>query len=87
MPWPDPPINRTNLPDTAVPDFIAGFIEGMTGDDRQDYIRRCYEEASPDVLGPEIQAAINGLTKGGPASDLTAITSFCLFFNQFPNAL
>ena len=59
----------------------------MTGDDREDYIERCYEATSPDIIGNEVQAGVSALTKGGATNDLAAVAAFCLFFNQFPNSL
>lgn len=85
---PVPAPTKTVLPGfdaMAVPDFVAGFIYGMTGDNDLTEIEACWQ--GTDNMYNEIQIAINDFSKGG----WDYITQGCLELSlavlQFPQAL
>jgi len=52
-----------SLPLTAVPDFVAGFVYGMVGDNKLTEIEACFQGV--EIMEPEIEAGIADLKKGG----------------------
>ena len=47
----------------AVPDFVAGFMYGMTGDNHLTEIEACYQGGSQVVT--DVQTALGDFTSGG----------------------
>ena len=79
--------NWTDLPLQATPDFIGGFIYGMTADSETEIIELCYKAPTPNILDLELQSAINELTKHTIATDIAAGSTYTLFIRQFPKTL
>lgn len=69
----------------AVPDFLAGFVYGMVGDNKLTEIEAC--ATGFEVMGPEIEAGIADLKKGGTDNDIQAALQFGLVALQVPQAL
>ena len=81
-------IYSTDLPVTAMPDFVSGFIYGLTNDNQTDNIRSCYEAPSPDMISAEIQTGINALARGTDLEDdIAAGSAFGIFITQFESTL
>ena len=66
----------------AVPDFIAGVIFGLTGDNHLDEIRTCYKGG--DTIVNDAKIALDDMKSG---SYLQAIQEVGDIINQFPTAL
>ena len=60
-----------NFPVKAIPDFVAGFVFGMTADNHLSEIEMCIEGG--ELLSAEIHSAISDLKEGGLKSDLDAV--------------
>ena len=56
------------IPPTAGPDFIAGFIYGMTGDNDLTEIEACYTDSKE--LDMWLSLAIGDLEKGGKDNEM-----------------
>ena len=69
----------------AVPDFVAGFIYGMTGDNDLTEIEACWN-GNVEMYG-EIQKAIGDLEKGGWDNITQGVLELSLVLLQFPQAL
>lgn len=69
----------------ALPDFIAGFIYGMTGDNDLVEIEACFQ-ANQEMYNL-INLAIGDLKKGGWDNDTQAALEFGLVALMFPQAL
>ena len=65
-----------NFPVKAIPDFVAGFVFGMTADNHLSEIEMCIEGG--ELLSAEIHSAISDLKEGGLKSDLDAVFQFGL---------
>ena len=66
----------------AVPDFIAGVIFGLTGDNHLDEIRTCYQGG--DTIVNDAKIALDDMKHG---SYLQAVQEVGDIINQFPTAL
>ena len=69
----------------AVPDFIAGFIYGMTGDNDLVEIEACFQGG--DEMYNEINIAIGDFSKGGWDNITQGCLELSLAILQFPQAL
>lgn len=69
----------------ALPDFIAGFIYGMTGDNDLVEIEACF--SANQEMYEFINLAIGDLKKGGWDNDVQAALEFGLVALMFPQAL
>ena len=69
----------------AIPDFVAGFVYGLTGDNNLTEIEACYQGG--DVVATEIQAGIADIKVGGTDHDIQAGLQFALAATQIPIAL
>jgi len=74
-----------NMTAMAVPDFIAGFIYGMTGDNDLTEIEACYQGG--DLMVKEVEAGIAAIKKGGWDNYTQAALYFSLAALQIPQAL
>ena len=70
---------------TAVPDFLAGFVLGMTADNHLGEIEACVEGG--ELLSAEIRTGIADIKHGGLEYDLDAVFQFGLMVMQVPHAL
>ena len=77
----------TNLDITAlaIPDFVAGFVYGLTGDNQLTEIESCYQGG--EVMATEIEAGIADIKVGGTDHDIQAALQFALAATQIPIAL
>lgn len=75
----------SNLTTMAIPDFIAGFMYGMTGDNNLTEIEACYQGGV--LMEQEIEAGIADISKGGWDNDVQAALQFGLALLQIPQAL
>ena len=75
-----------DLPSHAVPDFIAGFIDGVTGHNHQSEIEACYYAPGAKHLDMEIQTGVK-LMKGSLLSNMGAAPFFLGMIATFPKAL
>ena len=69
----------------AIPDFLAGFVYGMTGDNNLTEIEACYQGG--EFLYSEIETGIADIKKGGWNNDVQAALNFALVALQVPSAL
>lgn len=69
----------------AVPDFVAGFIYGMTGDNDLTEIEACWQ-GSEEMYG-EVEKAIADFKKGGWDNITQGCLELSLALLQFPQAL
>jgi len=69
----------------AIPDFVAGFVYGLTGDNNLLEIEACY--AGGEVMETEILAGIADIKIGGTDHDIQAGLQFALAATQIPTAL
>ena len=69
----------------SIPDFIAGFVYGMTGDNKLTEIEACFQGF--EIMQPEIELGIADLKKGGWNNDIQAALQFGLVATQVPQAL
>jgi len=69
----------------AVPEFLAGFIYGMTGDNDLTEIESCY--VASKELENWIQLAIGDLKKGGTNNDIQAAIEFGMAALILPQSL
>jgi len=56
-------VEEANLDPMAIPDVIAGFINGMVGDNQLTEIEACFQGV--EAMEPEIETAIDDFKKGG----------------------
>ena len=63
-------ITSLDLTVMAIPDFVAGFIYGMTGDNHLTEIEACFQ--GPDLMYREIEAGIADIKHGGTDYDIQA---------------
>lgn len=69
----------------AIPDFVAGFVYGLTGDNHLTEIEACY--TGGEVLATEIETGIADIKHGGTDYDIQAGLQFALAATQIPIAL
>jgi hypothetical protein len=69
----------------AIPDFVAGFVYGLTGDNNLEEIEACYQGG--EVMATEIEAGIADIKIGGTDHDIQAGLQFALAATQIPVAL
>jgi len=74
-----------NFSAKAIPDFIAGFIYGMTGDNDLVEIEACYEGSKEVEMF--FTMALNDLKKGGTDNDIQAALEFGLALAILPQSL
>ena len=77
--------NTVDITAMAIPDFVAGFVYGMTGNNNLDEIQKCYQGGEPMV--DEIETGIADIKKGGLDNDIQAGLQFGLAVTQIPPAL
>ena len=70
-----------------MPDFIAGFIDGITEDYFVKSIEYCYVAVSPDVVQKNVVSGINFLRKGTLESEIAAAPFFIKFMKLYPQTL
>jgi len=75
----------SNFDAMTVPDFIAGFIYGMTGDNDLVEIEACYQGSKE--LSMFLKLALDDLKKGGTDNDIQAALEFGLAIAIFPQSL
>jgi len=66
----------------AVPDFVAGFVFGMTGDNHLTEIEACYQGGT-DVVS-DVQKAVTKIESG---SYIAGFAEIGLIINEFPSTL
>ena len=76
-----------DLPDHAAPDFIAGFINGVTGHEYQTDIRGCYLADGSKHLMMEMQMGVKLMSKNSIMMDMAAAPLFLGFIASFPKTL
>ena len=69
----------------AIPDFVAGFVFGMTGNNDLEEIETCYQGG--ELMEQEIELGIADIKKGGTDNDIQAGLQFALAAVQIPQAL
>ena len=74
-----------NMPIMAAPEFIAGFVYGMTGDNHLTEIEAC--ATGGELMFSEIETGIADIKKGGWDNDLQAALQFGIVALQVPQAL
>lgn len=74
-----------NFDAMAIPDFLAGFIYGMTGDNDLTELEACYQGSKE--INTMLQLAIDDLKKGGTDNEIQAALEFSLVALMFPQAL
>ena len=76
-----------DLPTTAMPDFVTGFIFGLTNHNHTN-ISDCYQAPSPDLLSYEVQTGVNALNQGKELKHfVTAGAAFGMFIQSFESTL
>ena len=60
----------------AVPDFVAGFVYGMTGDNHLTEIEACYQGG--ELMYNEIETGIADIKKTGWDNDVQGALNFAL---------
>ena len=78
-------LTNVDMPVTAIPDFVAGFVYGMTGDNNLTEIEACYQGG--ELMAEEIETGIADIKKGGTDMDIQAALEFALAATQIPVAL
>ena len=78
-------ITPTNFDVMAVPDFVAGFVFGMTADNHLSEIEACMTDG--ELMVDEIESGIASFKKGGKKADIHAIIELGLAVVQIPKAL
>ena len=63
-----PLANPLKLDPLALPDFVAGFIYGMTGDNDLTELEACYQGSVE--INTMLQLAIDDLKKGGTDNEI-----------------
>ena len=71
-----------NFDAMAIPDVLAGFIYGMTGDNDLTELEACYQGSVE--INTMLQLAIDDLKKGGTDNDIQAALEFSLVALMFP---
>jgi hypothetical protein len=69
----------------AIPDFVAGFVYGLTGDNNLEEIEACYQGG--EVMATEIEAGIADIKVGNTDHYIQAGLQFALAATQIPGAL
>ena len=69
----------------AIPDFVAGFVYGMTGDNNLDEIQKCFQGG--ELVAEEVEIGISDIKKGGVDNDIQAGIQFAMAVTQMPAAL
>ena len=69
----------------AIPDFVAGFVYGMTGNNNLTEIEACYQGG--ELVGQEIEQGIADIKLGGTDHDIQAALEFALAATQIPLSL
>ena len=78
-------ISNVDISVMAIPDFIAGFVFGMTGNNDLEEIESCYQGGQ--LMASEIETGIADIKKGGTDNDIQAGIQFALAALQIPQAL
>ena len=78
-------LSNVDISAMAIPDFIAGFVFGMTGDNKLTEIEACYQGGQ--LMAQEIETGIADIKKGGVDNDIQAGLQFALAALQIPQAL
>ena len=71
------------LPVGAMPDFVSGFIGGLTTGFDEPAAEDCYKAMSPDKLDADLQSSIAKLRNGLVVS----IDDWLIFIKEFPQTL
>ena len=66
----------------SVPDFVAGFVYGMTGDNHLSEIEACYD-GSTEVIA-DVQKAVEKIESG---SYISGFAEIGVIINKFPSTL
>merc|ERR1712060_328150 len=69
----------------AVPDFVAGFVYGMTGDNNLTEIEACFQGG--ELMAGEIETGVQDIKAGGWNNDVQAALNFALVALQVPQSL
>jgi hypothetical protein len=69
----------------AIPDFVAGFVYGMTGENDLTEIEYCFQGG--ELVAQEIEQGIADIKVGGTDHDIQAALEFALAATQIPIAL
>ena len=69
-----------DLPVMAIPDFIGGFVYGLTGDNQLTEIEDCF--AGGKLMEQEIVTGINDIKHGGTDYDIQAGLEFVILTRQ-----
>ena len=69
----------------AIPDFVAGFVYGMTGNNNLTEIEACYQGG--ELVAQEIEQGIADIKLGGTDHDIQAALEFALAATQIPLSL
>ena len=78
-------LSNVDISAMAIPDFVAGFVFGMTGDNKLTEIESCYQGGQ--LMTQEIETGIADIKKGGVDNDIQAGLQFALAALQIPQAL
>ena len=78
-------LTNVDITAMAIPDFIAGFMFEMTGNNDLEEIEKCYQGGT--LMASEIELGIADIKKGGVDNDIQAGLQFGLAALQIPQAL
>jgi hypothetical protein len=78
-------LSNVDISAMAIPDFVAGFVFGMTGDNKLTEIEACYQGG--ELMAQEIETGIADIKLGGVDNDIQAGLQFALAALQIPQAL
>jgi len=78
-------LTNVDISALAIPDFVAGFVYGLTGDNNLTEIEACYQGGT--LMATEIEAGIADIKIGGTDHDIQAGLQFALAATQIPEAL
>ena len=76
---------QLDMPLMAVPDFVAGFVYGMTGDNNLTEIEACFQGG--ELMAGEIETGVQDIKAGGWNNDVQAALNFALVALQVPQSL
>ena len=69
----------------SIPDFVAGFVFGMTAENHLTEVEDCF--TGGELMASEIKSGIADIKKGGWENDLQGIIEFGLVALQIPQSL
>ena len=78
---------EAELPQYAAADFIAGFINGVTGHEYQNEIRGCYMADGSKHMEMEMQMGVKLMSKDSIMMDMVSAPLFLGFIASFPKTL